>query len=128
MTTVELVTLTVSCIAIGASVVSIMLFVLYSMLQRRLIVSDPDTKLPDDIASVVRLFKGSLSDDVPDDHRRVLRAVVRRYSQTALVSVLDDRTERSYLFRALTNPETLPWEYGGAPTTESTQQPSEPQK
>jgi hypothetical protein len=110
MTTVEFVTVTVSSIAIGASVASLLLFVLYAMLQRRLILSGRDSRLPDDIRSLIRLFGGSLRDEVPDEHRKVLKAMVRRYAETSLTSVLDDPTERSYLFQALTDPERLPWE------------------
>lgn len=109
MTTVEFVTITVSCIAIGASVVSVLLFVLYAMLQRRLILPDRDSKLPDEMRSLIKLFGGSLRDDIPDDQRKVLKAVIRRYAQTSLVSVLDNPIERSYLLEALANPEKLPW-------------------
>lgn len=110
MTTLEFVTVTVSCIAIGASVVSVLLFVLYAMLQRRLILPEDDPRLPDDIAFLIGLLGASFRDDVPDDHRRVLKAVVRRYAETTLTSVLDDPIEKSYLFQALTDPERLPWE------------------
>jgi len=126
MTTVEFVTLTVSCIAIGASVVSILLFVLYAMLQRRLILSEQDSRLPDDIGSVIRLFGDSFRDDVPDDHREVLKAVVRRYALTTVTSVLSDPTEKSYLFKALTDPETLPWESEDAQRTGHSQRASRP--
>jgi hypothetical protein len=114
MTTVEFVTLTVSCIGIGAAVVSVVLFVLYTMLQRRLILrGEQDSPLPEDTAAVMRLFDGSFKDDLPDDHREVLKAVVQRYSRTSLTSVLDDPTERSYLLEALADPSRVPWESEG---------------
>ena len=117
MTTVEFLTVTVSCIAIGASVVSILLFVLYAMLQRRLLLPEDDPRLPDDITSLIGLLGASFRDDVPDDHRKVLQAVVRRYAETTLTSVLDDPIEKSYLFQALTDPERLPWESEDAATS-----------
>ncbi len=114
MTTVEFVTVTVSCIGIGAAVVSVVLFVLYSMLQRRLILrGEEDSPLPEDTAAVMRLFDGSFKDDLPDEHREVLKAVVQRYSRTSLTSVLDNPTERSYLLEALADPGKLPWESEG---------------
>lgn len=114
MSTIEIVTVTISAIAIGAAVVSILLFVLHTMLQRRLIVRTGDNwKVPEDTASVMRLLDGSFRDDVPDSDREVLISTVERYSQTSLTSVFDDPTERSYLFEALTDPSKLPWESGG---------------
>ena len=121
MTAVEFVTVTVSCIAIGASIVSLLLFVLYSMLQRRLILTERGSKLPEETASIIRLFAESLKDDVPDDHSQVLRALIRRYSETSLTSVLDNPTEKSYLFQAVTNPETLPWKSEGQREKRSTE-------
>ena len=128
MTAVAFVTVTVCCIAIGASVVSILLFVLYARLQRQLIVSKGDSRLPDDTASAIRLMGDSLKYDVPDDRRKVLKAVVRRYARTTLVSVLDDPIERSYLFEALTDAETVPWGSGAAPKAEQDQRVSTPQE
>jgi hypothetical protein len=120
MTTVEFLTVTVSCISIGASLVSVLLFVLYAMLQRRLLLIEDDPRLPEDITSLIGLLGASFRDDVPDDHRRVLQAVVRRYAETTLTSVLDDPIEKSYLFQALTDPERLPWESEHAATSEDT--------
>ena len=114
MSTIEIVTVTISSIAIGAAVVSILLFVLHAMLQRKLIIrAEEDLKVSDGTASVIRLFAGSFKEEVPDDGREVLKAIVLRYSQTSLTSVFDDPTERSYLFEALTDPSKLPWESGG---------------
>jgi len=127
MTTVEFVTVTVSCIAIGASVVSVLLFVLYGMMQRRLILLEGDSRLPDDVRSLLQLLEPCFKDQVSDEQIKVLQAVVRRYSQTTLTSVLDDDTEEAYLFRALTNPDRLPWEAQEEPTPEQSQRASRPQ-
>jgi len=113
MSTIEFVTVTISSIAIGAAVVSILLFVLYGTLQKRLIIRPEDTtKVTEETASTMRLFAESLKDDVPDNDREVLRSVIERYSETALTGVLDDPTERTYLFEGLANPSKLPWESG----------------
>jgi hypothetical protein len=56
------------------------------------------------------LLSDSFKDDVLDNDREVLKAVVHRYSQTSLTSVLSDDTERLYLFEALADPSRLPWE------------------
>jgi hypothetical protein len=110
MSAVEFVTVTVSSIAIGASVVAILLFVLFEMLQKRLIIrSERDGKVDDEMAWTMQLFVESLKDDVPDDSREVLARVVERYSEASLTSVLDDDTERGYLLEGLTNPSRIPW-------------------
>lgn len=120
MSTVEFVTLTVSSIAIGAAVVSILMFILYAMMQKRLIVHDDDaTKVTDETARTVQLFSDSLRDDVPDGDREVLKSLIRRYSETSLIGVFDDAVERGHLFEALANPTKLPWVESGGQRGES---------
>ena len=111
MSTIETVTVIISSVAIGASVASILTFVVFAMLQRRLILQESDElKVSDETASVLGLMADSFNDNVPDTDREVLKALVRRYSQTSLTSVLGDETERFYLFEALADPSHLPWE------------------
>jgi hypothetical protein len=111
VSTIETVTVIISSVAIGASVASILTFVVFAMLQRRLILrEDDELRVSDEAASVIGLMADSFNDDVPDNSREVLRALVYRYSQTSLTSVLGDETERSYLFEALADPSRLPWE------------------
>jgi hypothetical protein len=111
VSTIEMVTVVISSVAIGAAVASLLTFVLYGALQRRLIVRDvEDQKVSDETASVLGLLATSFKDDVVDNDREVIRAVVQRYSQTSLISVFADATERSYLFEALADPSRLPWE------------------
>jgi hypothetical protein len=111
MSALEFVTVTVSSIAIGASVVAILLFVLVGMLQKKLIIrAGGNEKVGDETAWTLQLFAESLKDEVPDSDREVLANVIVRYSETALTGVLDDATERGYLFEGLTNPDRLPWE------------------
>ena len=111
MSAVEFVTVAVSSIAIGASVVAILLFVLLGMLQKRLIIhAGENTKVNDETAWTRQLFAESLKDDVPDNSREVLTSVVERYSEASLTGVMDDATERGYLFEGLSNPSKLPWE------------------
>lgn len=114
MSTIEFVTVTISSIAIGAAVVSILLFVLYGTLQKRLIIRPGEsTKVTKETAWTMQLFSESLKEEVPDDNREVLRSLIERYSETALTGVLDDPTERAYLFEALHNPSKVPWESEG---------------
>ena len=111
MSAIEFVTVTVSSIAIGASVVAILLFVLLGMLQKRLIIhAGENTKVDDETAWMMQLFAESLKDDVSDNDREVLTSVIERYSEASLTGVLDDATERGYLFEGLTNPGKIPWE------------------
>jgi hypothetical protein len=111
MTTLETVTVIISSVAIGASVASVLTFVAFGMLQRRLIVRDnEELTVSEENASVMGLLSDSFKDDVPDNDREVLKALVLRYSQTSLTSVMTDDTERSYLFEALGDPSRLPWE------------------
>lgn len=111
MTTLETVTVIISSVAIGASVASVLTFLVFGMLQRRLILRDKDeTKVSDETASVMGLLADAFKDDVLDSNREVLKAVVERYSQTSLTSVLSDDTERFYLFEALADPSRVPWE------------------
>ena len=111
MSTIEMVTVVISSVAIGAAVASVLTFVFFGMLQRRLIVQDnDDLKVSAETASVLGLLAGSFKDDVADNDREVLKAVVQRYSQTSLTSVFADATERVYLFEALADPSRLPWE------------------
>ena len=111
MSTIEMVTVIISSVAIGAAVASLLTFVLFGMLQRRMILRDSDgLQVSDETASVVGLLTGSFKDDVPDNDREVLKAVVQRYSQTSLTGVFGDATERFYLFEALADPSRLPWE------------------
>jgi hypothetical protein len=111
MTTLETVTVIISSVAIGASVASVLTFVVFGMLQRRLIVRDnEELKVSEETASVMGLLSDSFKDDVSDNDREVLKALVLRYSQTSLTSVMTDDTERSYLFEALGDPSRLPWE------------------
>lgn len=114
MSALEFVTVVISSIAIGASVVAILLFVLLSMLQKKMIIrAGEGTKVDEETAWTMQLFAESLKDDVPDNEREVLANVVVRYSEAALTGVLDDVTERGYLFEGLTNPTKLPWEREG---------------
>jgi len=114
MSTIELVTVTISSIAIGAAVVSIVLFVVYGMLQKRMILRPGEnTKVPEETALVMQLFAESLKDELPDNDREVLKSIVERYSETSLTGVLDDSTERLYLFEGLADPSRLPWGESG---------------
>ncbi|MDM7999076.1 MAG: hypothetical protein QUS33_03500 [Dehalococcoidia bacterium] len=111
MSALEFVTVTVSSIAIGASVVAILLFVLLTMLQKKLIIhTGKDTKVDEETAWTLQLFGESLKDDIPDNDREVLANIIVRYSEASLTSVLDDATERVYLLEGLSNPSRLPWE------------------
>jgi len=111
MTTLETVTVIISSVAIGASVASVLTFVVFGMLQRRLVLRDnEEVKVSEETASVTGLMSEAFKDDVVDNDREVLKALVRRYSQTSLTSVMTDDTERSYLFEALADPSRLPWE------------------
>ncbi len=111
MSAIEFVTVTVSSIAIGASVVAILLFVLLGMLQKKLIIhAGEDTKVDDETAWTKQLFAESLKDDVCENDREVLTRLIERYSEASLTGVLDDATERGYLFEGLTNPTRIPWE------------------
>ena len=111
MSAIEFVTVTVSSIAIGASVVAILLFVLLGMLQKKLIIhAGEDTKVDDETAWTMQLFAESLKDDVSENDREVLTRLIERYSEASLTGVLDDATERGYLFEGLTNPTRIPWE------------------
>ena len=111
MTTLETVTVIISSVAIGASVASVLTFVVFGMLQRRLVLRDSEeVKVSEETASVMGLLSEAFKDDVLDNDREVLKALVRRYSQTSLTSVMADDTERSYLFEALADPSRLPWE------------------
>ena len=108
MSTIEMVTVMISSVAIGAAVASLLTFVVFGMLQRRLILRDNDElKVSDETASILGLLAGSFKDDVPDNDREVLKAVVQRYSQTSLTSVFSDASERFYLFEALADPSRL---------------------
>lgn len=110
MSAIEFVTVTISSIAIGASVVAILLFVLLGMLQKRLIIrAGGNTKLDDETAWTMQLYAESLKDDVSDCDREVLTSLIERYSEASLIGVLDDAIERGYLFEGLTNPSKLPW-------------------
>ena len=111
MTTLETVTVIISSVAIGASVASVLTFVVFGMLQRRLVLRDnEEVKVSEETASVMGLLSEAFKDDVVDNDREVLKALVQRYSQTSLTSVMTDDTERSYLFEALADPSRLPWE------------------
>jgi len=111
MTTLETVTVIISSVAIGASVASVLTFVVFGMLQRRLVLRDnEEVKVSEETASVMGLLSDAFKDDVVDNDREVLKALVQRYSQTSLTSVMTDDTERSYLFEALADPSRLPWE------------------
>ncbi len=113
MSTVEFVTVTISSIAIGAAFVSILLFVLYGTLQKRLVIRPEDaTRVTEETAGTMQLFAEALKDNVPDNDREVLKSLIERYSETSLTGVLDDHTERDYLFEGLANPSKLPWESG----------------
>ena len=80
MSTIETVTVIISSVAIGASVASILTFVVFAMLQRRLILQENDElKVSDETASVLGLMADSFNDNVPDNDREVLKALVRRY-------------------------------------------------
>ncbi len=114
MSTLEMVTVVISSVAIGAAVASLLTFVLFGALQRRLIVRDnEDQVVSDETASVLGLLATSFRDDVVDNDREVIRAVAQRYSQTSLTGVFADATERFYLFEALADPSRLPWESEG---------------
>ena len=68
MTTLETVTVIISSVAIGASVASVLTFVVFGMLQRRLILRENDElKAAHETASVLGLMADSFNDDVPDD-------------------------------------------------------------
>jgi len=110
MSALETVTIIISSVAIGAAVASLLVLVLFSNLQRRLILRNGDeAKVSDETASVLRLLSDSFRDDVLDNDREVLGALVQRYSQTSLTSVFADSTERSYLFEGLSDASHLPW-------------------
>ena len=111
MSALEFVTVTVSSIAIGASVVAILLFVLVGMLQKKLIVrAGENEKLDQETDWTLQLFGESLKDELSENDRDVLAGVIARYSETSLTSVLGDPTERGYLFEGLTKPDRIPWE------------------
>ncbi len=110
MSTVDLLTIMVCSVAIGASVASIVAFLFFSALRRKTIIRDrAGLKVPEETASVLGLLSGAFHDHIPDADREVLKALVVRYSETPLTSVLSDDTERSYLFEALADPSRLPW-------------------
>lgn len=110
MSAIELLTVMVCSVAIGASVASVLTFLFFGVLRRKTIVRDrPGLKVPEETASVLGLLSDSFHDRVPDGNREVLKALVLRYSETPLTSVLSDDLERSYLFEALADPSRLPW-------------------
>ena len=114
MSTIEFVTVTISSIAIGASVVSILLFVLFVTLQKKLVIRPGEsTKVTRETAWTMEVYAESLREDVPEASREVLSSLIERYSETSLTGVLDDPIERMYLFKALHNPSQLPWESEG---------------
>jgi hypothetical protein len=110
VSTIEVVTIIISSVAIGAAIASLLTFVLFGAMQRRLIVRDNDQlKVPQETAAVLGLLGNSFRDDVLDHDREVVKALVQRYSETSLTSVFADTTERAYLFEALADPSRLPW-------------------
>jgi len=119
MSNVEVVTITVSCIAIGVAVVSAIVFWWYQNLQkwyhylqgRRGTKSSRETEVEtSDTRAVVDLFVSSLRLDLTTESREVLETIVRMNAQTPVVSVLDDPADRFYLFEALADPSRYPWE------------------
>ena len=119
MSNIEVITITVSGIAIGVAVVSAVVFWWYQNLQkwyryvqgrrgargaREAEVETSDTR------AVIDLFVSSLRGDLSAESREVLETIVRMNSQTPVVSVLDDPADRFYLFEALADPSRFPWE------------------
>lgn len=110
MSGIELLTVMVCSVAIGASVAAVLTLLLFASLRKKTIVRDrPGLKVPPETASVLGLLSDSFHDRVPDGSREVLKALVLRYSEMPLTSVLSDDLERSYLFEALADPSRLPW-------------------
>ncbi len=110
MSTIEMVTIMVCSVAIGASVASILTFLLLGALRKKTIIRDHGgVKVHQETASVLGLLAGAFHDHVPDADREGLKALVARYSETPLTRVLSDDKERSYLFDVLGDPSRLPW-------------------
>jgi hypothetical protein len=110
MSAVEMVTIVVCSVAIGASVASVLTFVVFGVLRRKTIIRGRGgVKVPEETASVLGLLSASFHDHIPNADREVLKALVVRYSETPLTSVLSNDTERSYLFEVLGDPSRLPW-------------------
>jgi hypothetical protein len=107
---IEMVTIMVCSVAIGASVASVLTFLFFGALRKKTIIRDHGgVKVPEETASVLGLLAGAFHDHMPDADREALKALVVRYSETPLTSVLSDDTERSYLFDVLGDPSRLPW-------------------
>ncbi len=119
MTNIEILTITLSSIAIGVAVVSAVVFWWYQNLQkwyrylqgrrerresREAYTESSETR------AIVDAFVASLREDLTTENREVLETIVRMNSQTPLVNVLDDPADRFYLFEALADPSRFPWE------------------
>lgn len=110
MTAIDLMTVVVCSVAIGASVASMATFLFLGALRRRTIIREaPGAAVPEETESVLGRLSEAFHDNIPDGDREVLKALVVRYSETPLTSVLSDGAERSYLFEALGDPSRLPW-------------------
>jgi hypothetical protein len=114
MSNVEAVTIAVSSIAIGVAVISVILFWWYGNMQkwyqhwqRR---SEAGPAQSGEAGGVVELFASSLKENLSCDNREVLETIVRMNAQTPLTSILEDPTEKFYLFEALSDPRHFPWE------------------
>ena len=114
MSTVEVVTITVSSIAIGVAVVSVVIFWWYGKMQkwyqrpqRR---SGTVPAQSSESQGFVEMFVSSLKEDLSDDNREVLETIIRMNSQAPLATIFRDPTEKFYLFGALTDPSRFPWE------------------
>ena len=119
MSGIEVITITVSGVAIGVAVVSAVVFWWYQNLQkwyrylqgRRGTRGARETDMEtSDTRAVIDLFVSSLRGDLTTESREVLETIVRMNSQTPLVNVLDDPADRFYLFEALADPSRFPWE------------------
>jgi hypothetical protein len=119
MSNIEVITITLSSIAIGVAVVSAIAFWWYQNLQKwyRFLQGRDGKKgareasiETSDTRAVLDLFTSSLRDDLGADSREVLETILRMNSQTPLISVLDDPADRFYLFEALADPSRFPWE------------------
>ena len=119
MSNIEVITITISGIAIGVAVVSAVVFWWYQNLQKwyrylqgkRGPKGGRETEVEtSDTRAVVDLFVSSLRHDLSTESREVLETIVRMNAQSPLVSVLDDPADRFYLFEALADPSRYPWE------------------
>jgi hypothetical protein len=108
----------VSAIAIAVAVIAAILFWWYGNMQRWYQhLSRTSRKGPQqaEAGGVMKLFSASLKEDLSSENREVLETIVRMNSMRHLTSLFEDRTEKFYLFEALTDPSRYPWEGSGEP-------------